>query len=140
MEYNKDERLRAIAVLHMVAYTSEGAADKIGAELLFALGEILEGVSLVNLSLTHINRAEFLKELSNYVRTPTGSMDFRAARRGKSSKRLSAGPEIKEHLDGDPAEPTVPDDAGELSNGAAQQDGDYWAVGCALSEDQRIAS
>ena len=59
------ELLRRLRLLHVVAYNTQKPADDVGAELLFAMGDILEGKNPDELDLKLIDKKEFLTELAN---------------------------------------------------------------------------
>lgn len=56
-------KFKVIALLHMLAYNSDTPASELGAELLYALGSVLEGVCAEDLDLRVIDKAQLIKEL-----------------------------------------------------------------------------
>lgn len=56
-------KLKAITLLHMLGYNSDAAASELGAELLFAVGGILEGVPVEELDLRVISKPRLLAEM-----------------------------------------------------------------------------
>ena len=58
-----DYKFRAIRLLHMLGYNSDKAAGEIGAELLYAIGNVLEGQRVEDLELRSIDKSQLVKEM-----------------------------------------------------------------------------
>lgn len=56
-------KFRAIRLLHMLGYNSDKSATEIGAELLYAIGNVLEGQRVEELELRSIDKAQLVKEM-----------------------------------------------------------------------------
>ena len=83
------EKLKAIATLHMIAYASEAPADAVGAELLFAIGYVLEGVPLDQLDLVVINKNELIREVQRNGGYATHAVAYSGGSRRRSDKKFS---------------------------------------------------
>lgn len=60
---NMGYKLKAIALLHMLGYNSDVPAEDVGAELLFAIGHILEGAPVEDLVLRNIDKTKLVTEM-----------------------------------------------------------------------------
>lgn len=93
------DKLKAIATLHMIAYASEAPAEVVGAELLFAIGYVLEGVPLDQLDLVAINKTELIREVQKNGGYATHAVAYAGSGRRRSDKKLSKtveqAPEIR---------------------------------------------
>ncbi len=58
-------KLKAISLLHMIGYNSDVPASDVGAELLFAIGSVLEGVPVADLELRHIDKQQLIREMAH---------------------------------------------------------------------------
>ncbi len=108
---NKPDVLKAIATLHMIAYSSNKPASDVGAEVLFAVGDLLEGVPLEELDLKVIDKADLLRELQNgristnrssspsHLNVPSGS----AGRQPGSEGRCAVGRQVRSVVQADVA-------------------------------------
>ncbi len=85
------DKLKAIATLYMVAYSSDASADAVGAELLFAIGHLLEGVELKDLNLSIIDKDELIREVTVNGGYSTNALAYAGARRNRRSKKLPEG-------------------------------------------------
>jgi hypothetical protein len=87
------DKLKAIATLHMIAYSSDAPAEAVGAELLFAIGHLLEGVALQDLQLSVIDKDELIREVTvngGYIANPLAYAGNRRRRARKKSDGQSA--------------------------------------------------
>lgn len=57
-------KFRVIALLHMLAYNSNLPSGDAGAELLYAIGSVLEGLPAEDLDLRVLDKTQLLKELT----------------------------------------------------------------------------
>lgn len=57
-------KFKAIALLHILGYNSEVPASDVGAELLYAIGNILEGRRVEELELRVIDKGQLVKEMA----------------------------------------------------------------------------
>lgn len=83
------DKLKAIATLHMIAYASDAPADQVGAELLFAIGYVLEGVPLEQLDLTAIDKDELIREVGRNGGYTTHTVAYAGGSRRRPDKKLS---------------------------------------------------
>lgn len=60
---NMGYKLKAIALLHMLGYNSDVSAESVGAELLFAIGHVLEGAAVEELELRAISKEKLVAEM-----------------------------------------------------------------------------
>lgn len=56
-------KFKAISLLHMLGYNSDVPAKDVGAELLYAVGNVLEGVRVEDLDLRVIDKAQLVAEM-----------------------------------------------------------------------------
>lgn len=59
------DKLKAVRALHIVAYNSDEPVEKVALELFYALGDVLEGQSVRDISLHKINKEDVLKEYTD---------------------------------------------------------------------------
>lgn len=81
------DKLKAIATLHMIAYASDAPADAVGAELLFAIGYVLEGVPLEQLDLSTIDKTELIREVGKNGGYTTTALAYAGSGRSRPGKR-----------------------------------------------------
>lgn len=62
---NLGYKFKAITLLHMLGYNSDVPADQVGAELLFAVGNVLEGTPVEDLDLRVINKSKLITEMQH---------------------------------------------------------------------------
>ena len=61
---NLGYKFKAISLLHMLGYNSDVPASEIGAEILYAVGNILEGSKVEDLELRVIDKEALLREMT----------------------------------------------------------------------------
>lgn len=59
-------KFKAISLLHMLGYNSDVPAKDVGAELLYAIGNILEGCRVEDLDLRALDKRQLVAEM-NYA-------------------------------------------------------------------------
>lgn len=61
---NVGYKFKAISLLHMLGYNSDVPARDVGAELLYAVGNILEGTRVEDLDLRLIDKNQLVQEMA----------------------------------------------------------------------------